>query len=409
MYEYTEHEYKRFGVWGMLASVDLIMCDSKKVESKETIEQWIIELCKLIDMKRYGEPHIVYFGEDPRVKGYSAFQLIETSGITGHFGIDQKTKAGYAYIDIFSCKYFDPYKAAEFTKKWFGAADYKINTIYRKAAFQEEEETLKGRALSIGIKKLLHDEHSPFQHMQIFETDHFGRMMVLDGAVMLTEYDEFVYHEMIVHVPLLVHPNPQRVLVIGGGDGGAVREIAKHKCVNEIHMCEIDKMVVSAAKKYFPKVSCALNDPRLTIFCEDGSKFIKGKKDYYDVILVDSSDPVGPAEPLFKEDFYRDLRDACRADGIVVTQSESMYYHQDLLKDMARFNKKLFPIYKYYCANVPTYPSGVIGFSFCSKKYDPFKFDEKRARELKGLQYYTPEMHKAAFALPKFFKELIEV
>ncbi len=403
MIEASKKEYEKIKAWGMLSSLDIKGCEVQKVEDPEAIKKWIIDLCELIDMKRFGEPVIVRFGEEKRVEGYSAFQLIETSAISGHFGIDEETGEGYGYVDIFSCKHFDPWKAAEFTKEAFGGNDYKINTIYRKASYQEKNEMKKGRAISIGIKKLLHDEESQYQHMQIFETDYFGKMMTLDGAIMLTEYDEFVYHEMIAHVPLLVHPDPKRVLVIGGGDGGTVREIAKHD-VEEIHMCEIDRMVVDASKKYFPKVSSALDDPRLKIFCEDGSKFIKEKKGYYDVILVDSTDPVGPAEPLFKEEFYRDLKDATKEGGIVVTQSESMFYHRDLLKEMAGFNKKLYPVYRYYHANVPTYPSGVIGFSFCSKKHGPLDFDMEKASKLK-TEYYTPEMHKASFALPKFFKE----
>jgi len=405
MMEASKKEYEKIKAWGMLTSLDIKGCDVKTIEDPEAIKKWIIDLCELIDMKRFGEPTIIRFGAEKRVEGYSAFQLIETSAVSGHFGTDEETREGYAYIDIFSCKHFDPWKAAEFTKDAFGGKDYKINTIYRKASYQEKNEMIKGRAISIGIKKLLHDEESQYQHMQIFETDYFGKMMTLDGAIMFTEYDEFVYHEMIAHIPLLVHPNPRRVLVIGGGDGGAVREIAKHRGVEEIHMCEIDRMVVDAARKYFPVVSSALDDPRLTIFYEDGSKFIKERKGYYDVIMVDSTDPVGPAEPLFKEDFYRDLRDATTEDGIVVTQSESMFYYKDLLKGMAEFTKKVYPIYKYYNANVPTYPSGVIGFLFCSKKHEPLKFDEDRAEGLEGLRYYTPEIHRAAFALPKFFKD----
>ena len=406
MIEASKKEYEKIKAWGMLTSLDIKGCDTNKIEDPETIKKWIIDLCELIDMKRFGGPTIIRFGAEKRVEGYSAFQLIETSAISGHFGIDDETGEGYGYIDIFSCKHFDPWKAAEFTKDAFGGNDdYKVNTIYRKASYQEKNEMLKGRAISIGVKKLLHDEESQYQHMQIFQTDYFGKMMTLDGAIMLTEYDEFVYHEMIAHVPLLVHPNPKKVLVIGGGDGGTVREIAKHENIEEIHLCEIDRMVVEASRKYFPTVSSSLDDPRVKIFYEDGSKFIKEKKGYYDVVLVDSTDPVGPAEPLFQEDFYKDLRDATKEDGIVVTQSESMFYYRDLLKKMGEFNKKIYPIYKYYNANVPTYPSGVIGFSFCSKKYEPSEFDEERAAELKDLKYYTPEIHKASFVLPKFFKD----
>ncbi len=405
MIQASKKEYEQIRAWGMLSSLDVKGCDVKKVEDPGAIKKWIIDLCELIDMKRFGEPTIVRFGEEKRVAGYSAFQLIETSAISGHFGIDDETKEGYAYIDIFSCKHFDPWKAAEFTKESFGGKDYKINTIYRKASFQEKEESEKGRAISIGIKKLLEQKQSPYQLIQFFETAYFGKMFALDGVVMVTEYDEFAYHEMIAHVPLLVHPNPRRVLIIGGGDGGTAREIAKHVGVEEIHMCEIDRDVVELSKKYLPSVSSALDDPRLTVFYEDGSKFIKEKKGYYDVIMVDSTDPVGPAEPLFKEGFYRDLRDATAEDGIVVTQSESMFYYRDLIKGMAEFNKRLYPLYKYYNVNVPTYPSGVIGFSFCSKKYEPLDFDENRAKELKDLRYYTPDVHRAAFALPKFFRE----
>lgn len=400
----TKKEYEKIKAWGMLTSLDIKGCDIKKVEDPEAIKRWIIDLCELIEMKRFGEPTIVRFGEEKRVEGYTAFQLIETSAISGHFGIDEET-GGYGYVDIFSCKHFDPWKAAEFTKERFEGKDYKINTIYRKASYQEKDEMEKGRAISIGIKKLIHDEESQYQHMQIFETDYFGKMMTLDGTVMFTEYDEFAYHEMIAHVPLLVHPDPKKILVIGGGDGGTVREVAKHKEVEEIHMCEIDRMVVDASKKYFPQVSSGLDDARLKTFYEDGAKFIKEKKGEYDVIIVDSTDPVGPGEVLFKEDFYKDLKEATKDDGIIVTQSESMYYYKKLIKGMAGFNRKLYPIYYYYNTLVPSYPSGVIGFSFCSKKYEPLKFDEKRAAELKDLKYYTPEIHKAAFALPKFFKE----
>ncbi len=405
MIQASKKEYEQIKAWGMLSSLDIKECDVKKVEDPEAIKKWIIDLCELIEMKRFGEPVVVRFGEEKRVEGYSAFQLIETSAISGHFGIDDKTGEGYGYIDIFSCKHFDPWKAAEFTKERFGGKDYKINTIYRKASFQEKDEMEKGRAVSIGIKKLLEQKQTTYQFIQIFDTNYFGRMMTIDGAVMLTEYDEFAYHEMIVHVPLLVHPNPGKVLVIGGGDGGTVREIVKHNGVEEIHLCEIDKEVVELSKKYFPNVISAFDDSRLKIFYEDGAKFVKGRKDEYDIIIVDSTDPAGPGEALFKEEFYRDLKDATKEDGIIVTQSESLYYYRNLIKGMVGFNKKLYPIYKYYNTLVPSYPSGIIGFSFCSKKYEPMNFDEKRAAGLKDLKYYTPEIHRAAFALPKFFKE----
>lgn len=409
MIEASKREYEKVKAWGMLTSLDMAGCDSEAVESPEKIKQWILELCDLIEMKRFGEPTIIRFGEEKRVEGYSAFQLIETSAVAGHFGIDEETGRGYAYIDIFSCKHFDPWQAAAFTKKFFGAEDYKINTIYRKASFQEKNEMKKGRAVSIGIRKLLAQRQTDYQLIQVYETDYFGKMLALDGAVMLTEYDEFAYHEMIAHVPLLVHPDPRKVLVIGGGDGGTVREIAKHRGVEEIHLCEIDRDVVDISQEYFPEIASALGDPRVQVFYEDGAEFIKSKRGYYDVVIVDSSDPVGPAEALFKENFYRDLKGAVNEEGIVVTQSESMYYYQSLIRDMAAFNRRIYPVSEYYNTNVPTYPSGVIGFSFLSKKYHPLKDftgeSEKRAEALPGLRYYTPEIHRGSFALPKFFRD----
>jgi len=238
------------------------------------------------------------------------------------------------------------------------------------------------------------------------ESEKLGKILVIDGITMLTEFDEFAYHEMIAHVPLFVHANPRHVLVIGGGDGGTVREIIKHSGVEQIHVCEIDEAVVAACHQYLPLLASSLDDPRVKIFYEDGAKFMQKKSGFYDVIIVDSTDPIGPGQILFQEPFYRDMKEALTADGIAVTQCESIYLHSDVIKGVYSFAKKMYPKTGYYYTSVPTYPSGLIGFMFCSLKSDPIDdLNEKRAGAIKGLRYYTPAIHRAAFALPKFAEE----
>ncbi|MBW1668724.1 MAG: polyamine aminopropyltransferase [Deltaproteobacteria bacterium] len=263
-----------------------------------------------------------------------------------------------------------------------------------------------GLALTIKIKNVLYHERSKYQEITILETEKLGRMLVIDGITMLTEYDEFAYHEMIAHVPLLVHPNPSKVLVIGGGDGGAVREILKHPEVKEVHLCEIDKEVVRASKKYFPSLASSLDDPRVTIFYEDGARFVADNPSSYDALIVDSTDPLGPGQILFQREFYENMKKALRDEGIAVTQCESIYLHQQVIKGVFSFAQSIFPKLGYYYTMVPTYPSGLIGFFFCSLKNDPIKdLDEARAANLKGLKYYSPQIHRSSFTLPRFASE----
>ena len=263
---------------------------------------------------------------------------------------------------------------------------------------------LQGRTISIKVKKVLESYKSKFQKIDVYETECFGKMFLLDDIIMLTEFDEFAYHEMIAHVPLSVHPNPKKVLIIGGGDGGTAREVLKHP-VEEVHLCEMDEEVINVSKKHFPNLASNLDNSKVKIFYEDGSKFLKEKKKEYDVIIVDSTDPIGIGKTLFKKEFYKDLYESLTDEGIVVTQSESMFYHQDIIKELFENNKQIFPILKYYFTNIPTYPSGTIGFSFCSKKYDPIK--DMEDKKIEGLKYYNPEIHKAAFVLPNFMKKII--
>jgi len=274
--------------------------------------------------------------------------------------------------------------------------------------FEEQLEIGNGRAVRIQYKELLETTHSQFQKIDVYDTIPYGKMLVHDEVIMLTEFDETHYHEMIVHVAMNTHPNPKRVLVIGGGDGGTLREVLKHASVEEGHLCEIDGDVIDVCKKHFPQLSCSFNDPRTQVFLEDGAAFTERKKNYYDVIIVDSSDPIGPAEVLFQEKFYRSMYEALTEDGIVVTQSESMLYHQSVIGGIVRFSRSIFPHYSYYYTMVPTYPSGVIGFSFCSKKYHPLEdFTPSRAAALTDLKYYSADIHRAAFVLPAAFASFI--
>lgn len=274
--------------------------------------------------------------------------------------------------------------------------------------FHDSVEFAHGTRLSIKIRDVLCHYRSPFQEIAIFETENLGRMLVLDDITMLTEFDEFAYHEMIVHVPMMVHPVPSHILVIGGGDGGTVRELLKHPGISRIHVCEIDMEVIKACRQYLPSIASGFDDPRVEVFSEDGSRFVKEHPGEYDVIIVDSTDPVGPGQVLFQREFYEDMKKALKKGGIAITQCESMYFHQEIIGGVYSFARGIFPNIAYYYTLVPTYPSGIIGFFFCSLKYDPLKdLSEQRAENISGLRYYTPAIHRASFTLPRFGEVLL--
>jgi spermidine synthase len=275
--------------------------------------------------------------------------------------------------------------------------------------YQDSIEFGHGCSLHIKIKNVLYHAHSEYQEIAILETEKLGRMLAIDGITMLTEYDEYAYHEMIAHVPLLVHPKPSRVLIIGGGDGGAAREVLKHPEVEMIHLCEIDEEVVSACQKHLPSLASSFNDPRVKVFYEDGARFVTEHPDSYDVIIVDSTDPLGPGQILFQRPFYENLKKTLSNQGIAVTQCESLYLHRHVIQGVYSFAKDLFPKLGYYYTMVPTYPSGLIGFFFCSLEWDPLQdIDEGRAARLENLRYYSPEIHRSSFTLPRFATEFFQ-
>jgi spermidine synthase len=269
------------------------------------------------------------------------------------------------------------------------------------------EKQTEDLGITCKVRKTLHVEKSKFQDIALIDTNQFGRMLVLDGTIQTTIRDEFVYHEMISHVPLFTHPNPRRVAVIGGGDGGTIREILKHKSVEEAFLVEIDEKVVELARRFLPEISVALDDSRAKVCIEDGIEFVKNHKNEFDVIIVDSTDPVGPAVGLFVKEFYQSIHDALKEDGIFVAQTESPFFNDELIKSVYRDVQSVFPVVKVYLCNVPTYPSGMWCFTMGSKKFDPIEVPENKIKDL-DCKYYCKDIHKAAFALPPFVKKLVE-
>jgi spermidine synthase len=257
----------------------------------------------------------------------------------------------------------------------------------------------------------LYSGKSDYQRVDVFESKEFGRFLTLDGIMMLTEKDEFIYHEMMAHVPMAAHPAAERVLVIGGGDGGVVRELVKYRRIKRIDLVEIDKLVVDVCRKYLPQTASALDDRRVNIKYADGLQYIRKCENDYDVIVVDSTDPFGPGEGLFTLEFYGNCYNALAEDGIMVNQHESPFYKNDALA-MVRAHKRIaasFDICRVYQAHIPTYPSGHWLFGFASKKYHPYKDINRSWKELNiKTKYYNLNLHKGSFALPTYVEELLK-
>ena len=265
---------------------------------------------------------------------------------------------------------------------------------------------------SIRVNRQLYSKQSDYQRIDIFETPEFGRVLTLDGNVMLTERDEFIYDEMITHVPMAVHKEARDILVIGAGDGGVVRELTRYDRVRHIDLVEMDPMVVEACRAYLPGNACRLDDRRVHLHYENALKFIRRCENKYDLIIVDSSDPFGPSEGLFTREFYGNCFKALKEDEILINQHESPFYSDDA-KSMQRAHKNIsasFPISTVYQFHLPTYPSGHWFFGFASKKYKPLT--DMHPKEWEAFQiptrYYNTDLHKGAFYIPNYVKELLE-
>lgn len=267
---------------------------------------------------------------------------------------------------------------------------------------------------SIKTTKQLCSEQTPYQRIDFFESETFGTFFTIDGLMMVSQRDEFAYHDMICHVPMAVNPNVKNVLIIGGGDGGTAREVCRYKSVERIDLVDIDERVVRLCQKYLPQTAGVLDrDKRISMHFMDGLKFVNAAKSgSYDLILVDSTDPVGPGEGLFTSEFYENCKRALSHDGILINQHESPFYdnyEREMLRAHAKI-KKTFPIAKVYQFHIPTYPSGLWLFGFASKKLDPIRDFKRGQWESLGLKtkYYNTDLHCAAFALPTYVKEKLE-
>ena len=274
------------------------------------------------------------------------------------------------------------------------------------------ESHTKGGRFSIQVNRHLFSGNSEHQRIDVFESETYGRFLALDGRMRLTERDEFIYHEMLVHVPMAVHPKPEKVLVIGAGDGGALRELAKYEDIKEMDLVEIDQMVVDVCREYLPGTASGLEDPRLKITYQNGLKAIRGMEGEYDVILIDSTDPFGPGEGLFTKEFYGSCYNALREGGIMVNQHESPFYEEDsrMIQTAHKRILEIFSEVKLYQAHIPTYPSGYWLFGFASKGLHPVDDLRDQAWQEKRIQtrYYNTRLHRGAFALPNYVEELLK-
>lgn len=281
-------------------------------------------------------------------------------------------------------------------------------TLTEGGVFLEPPE-LEGRlGLALKIDRVLLHKKTKYQELHVVEAGPLGRVLLLDGAIQLTTWDEPAYHEMMAHVPLLTHPDPKRVLIIGGGDGGTLREVLKHPGVEQCDLCEIDGEVIQAAREFMPEVASAFEHPKARVQVGDGLAFVKNAPTEYDVIMVDSSDPQGPAQGLFGPEFYSDMYRALKPGGMVVSQAESCNFFGPMLKDLFQVMRGLFPLTLYCLALVPSYLGGTIGFAINSLGPDPMIGPHPgHLAELGPMKYYTPALHRGAFALPAHYKEFL--
>ena len=269
-----------------------------------------------------------------------------------------------------------------------------------------KEGQINNAAMTYRIKETLVTKSSKYQEIAILDTYALGRMLVLDGIVQTTIADEFVYHEMITHIPLFTHKNPKKVLVVGGGDGGAIREILKHPSVEKAVLCEIDEVVVEECIKYLPEISLELKNPKCEIFIGDGIKYVHEHKNQFDIIIVDSTDPFGTAEGLFEGSFYKEIYECLTVDGIFIAQTETPFYLPEVVKRVYNDANSIFPITKLFMAAIPTYPGGFWSFTIGSKKYNPETVDLSNTIDF-PTKYYTKRLHKSCFTLPRYIEDLI--
>ena len=269
-----------------------------------------------------------------------------------------------------------------------------------------EENYKDGVNFRLALKKRLFSDQSPIQKVEVLESSHHGRVLLNDGCFMLSERDEPIYHEMMAHVPLSVHPEPKHVLIIGGGDGGTAREVLRHSSVEQCTLVEIDRMVVEACRRFIPQTAKVFDDPRMNLIIDDGVAFMRDSLDIFDVIMIDSTDPNGAAERLFGPAFYATVANRLAPDGIVVAQGESVFYESGTQQELLEIASPLFDWVSMYNFTNMTYPGGLWSFMWASRRHHPVK--ALKPAVLNGCTYYNQDIHRAAFALPEFQKKLLQ-
>ncbi|KAI5838106.1 Spermidine/spermine synthase [Morchella snyderi] len=281
-----------------------------------------------------------------------------------------------------------------------------VHATIKDGWFREISDMWPGQAMTLKVNKVLHHEKSQYQDVLIFESSDYGNVLVLDNVIQCTERDEFAYQEMITHLAMNSHPHPKKVLVIGGGDGGVLREVVKHECVEEAILCDIDEAVIRLSKQYLPHMAEGFKHPKSKVHVGDGFKFLEDYKNEFDVIITDSSDPEGPAESLFQKPYFELLFGALKEGGVITTQAENQWLHLKLITELKKSCREVFPVVEYAYTTIPTYPSGQIGFMVCTK--DATRNVKKPVRtqtdeeEQKLFRYYNKHIHEASFVLPTF-------
>ncbi len=266
---------------------------------------------------------------------------------------------------------------------------------------EEREYHTSSGGLFFKVDRLLYKEESPYQKIEVIENEYFGRVLLLDGLVQTTERDEFFYHEMLVHPAFLVHPYPKRILIIGGGDGGALKEILRYP-VQSVHLVEIDSQVIEISQEYFPWLSSCLKDRRTELVIADGKEWIERTERKFDIVYVDSSDPVGPSTTLHEKDFFQKMKRCLNSNAVIAAQAGSLFFQPDEIQRKNEFLKDLFKYVFFYTSPIPTYPGGSWSFVFVSNETHPLQIKKDPPQ---GLKYFNPDIHRAAFALPNFLKE----
>ncbi|XP_066261790.1 spermidine synthase [Euwallacea similis] len=282
----------------------------------------------------------------------------------------------------------------------------------RNGWFSEISDMWPGQAFSLRVKELLFQGKSDYQDVLVIQTENHGKALVLDGILQCTEFDEFSYQEMITFLPLNAHPNPEKVLIIGGGDGGVAREVAKHPRVKQIVQVEIDRLVIDQSKKHLAFMAKGFESEKLTLLVQDGFEYMKNHTNEFDVVITDSSDPVGPAVNLFTESYFHLLKTALKSNGVISSQAGTLWTDVNHIKQTMKNCGKHFPVVKYATSNVPTYPNGQIGYLVAALDGSRdvtkpiLRFTDEDIEEMK-LRYYNPQIHEASFVLPTYFSKVL--